>query len=202
MISLTTLPDASRAPSNQVAQLRQARLRATVRARPGRPAGSRFWLRLRVLLGVLAEHAEQAAHLVSRPGRCRRSRRTAARPRPQAGRGQPAGLRLHGDHRDVVRDHVVQLTGDPGPLPPGQVIGQHSLGELTGGAVGLGLLARPPHQCGHRRDRIAAASSTVSTRVSALAAHRMDVARAIGTAFEPGSGPPGRARGRGTARPA
>ena len=36
---------------------------------------------------------------------------------------------------------------------------------------------------------IAAASSTVSTRVSALAAHRMDVARAIGTAPGRGSGP-------------
>ena len=153
-MSLTTLPDASRAPSTRSPSCGRpgcGRRSAPVRAGPG---WLQVRLRLLVLLGVLAEHAEQAAHL-GQPGPggiTDRGEPLRARVR-QAGRGQPAGLRLHRDHRDVVRDHIVQLAGDPGPLPPGQVIGQHPLGELAGSAVGLGLLARPPHQRGHRRDR-------------------------------------------------
>ena len=158
-MSLTTPPDASRASST----------RSPSCGKPGcgRRGAVQAWRRLqawgrrlqdrlgcRVLLGVLAEHAEQAAHL-GQPG----PGGVADRGEPlcarggQPRRGQPAGLCLHRDHRDVVRDHVVQLAGDPGPLPARQVIGQHPLGFLAGGAVALALLARSPRHRGHRRER-------------------------------------------------
>ena len=104
--------------------------------------------------GVLAQHAEQAAHL-GQPGPGGvTDRGEPLGPRVgQPGRGQPGGLRLDRDHRDVVGDHIVQLAGDPGPLAAGQVIGQHPLGELAGGAVAPVLLARAARDRRHHRDR-------------------------------------------------
>ena len=155
-MSLTTPPDASRAPSTRSPSCGKPGCGRPARARRLQAWGRRLQDRLgcRVLLGVLAEHAEQAAHL-GQPG----PGGVADRGEPlcarggQPRRGRPAGLCLHRDHRDVVRDHVVQLAGDPGPLPACQVIGQHPLGFLAGGAVALALLARSPRHRGHRRER-------------------------------------------------
>ena len=76
--------------------------------------GRRGW---RSAPGVLAQHAQQPAHLGQRrPGG------VADRGQPpralggHARGGQPGRLRLHGDHRDVVRHDVVQLAGDARPL--------------------------------------------------------------------------------------
>jgi hypothetical protein len=57
--------------------------------------------------------------------------------RGHARRGEPGGLGLHGDHRDVVRHDVVELAGDAGPLTASLV-----LEEGRGHALGRGV-ARP-----------------------------------------------------------
>jgi hypothetical protein len=64
-----------------------------------------------------AQHAEQAAHLGERlaPGVRDRGQRLGHPIRVGAQHvARPVGLHHH--HADVVRDHVVQLAGDPGPL--------------------------------------------------------------------------------------
>jgi hypothetical protein len=144
-------------------------------------------------LGVLAQHAEQAAHL-GQPGPggvADRGQALGAR-RGQPGGGQPGGLGLHRDHRDVVGHHVVQLAGDPGPLPPGQVIGQHLLGGLAGGPVGPALLVRAPRHRGHRRDRDRRGQQ--HRQDPGLGARRGQGGRGAGHRRPPGTGRGGRHR--------
>ena len=132
---------------------RQAAAGPAADAGPRRPSGSRR-LCLPILLGVLAQHAEQAAHLGQPgPGGVADRGEPLSTGRRQRGRGQPGRLRLHRDHRDVVGDHVMQFARDPGPLAAGQVIGQHPLGGLADGAVGPALLAGCPRHRGYRRER-------------------------------------------------
>ena len=73
----------------------------------------------------------------------------AAALRPRAARGgQPGRLGLHRDHGDVVRDHVVQLAGDPGPFAAGCVLEQGARDDLPGRAVLARLAARPARDPG------------------------------------------------------
>ena len=125
---------------------RQARGAAPGRAGDAGPAS--------LGLGVLAQHAEQPPHL-RQPGPCRvPDLRQPLRPGGgHSGRGQAGGLRLDGDHRDVVRDHVVQLTGDPRPLAAGRVLHQRARDGLRRGGVQPGLGARTPGDPGPRRGR-------------------------------------------------
>ena len=167
--------------------------------RQGGPAAGR--LGCRVLLGVLAEHAEQAAHLGQpRPGGVADRGEPLCARGGQPRRGQPAGLRLHRDHRDVVRDHVVQLAGDPGPLPARQVIGEHSLGDLAGGAVALALLARSPRHRGHCRERDRRRQQ--NREHPGLGGRRGQAGRGRHRTCSPVRYRPGSARARGTAPPA
>ena len=71
----------------------------------GRPVG--------LAAGVFAKHAEQPAGLGERLARRRGDRfEPAAGVARELGRGQPRSLALDRDHRQVVRDDVVQLPGD------------------------------------------------------------------------------------------
>ena len=66
---------------------------------------------------IAAQHAEHAAHLGQRlpPGAGDVAQRLPGPfRRAVQGVGRPVGL--HDHHADVVRDHVVQFAGDPGPL--------------------------------------------------------------------------------------
>jgi hypothetical protein len=71
--------------------------------------------RVRVLLGP--DHPEQAAELAQRLA-ARRLDRRQRRPRPRRLRVKDVGARrrLNDHHAHVVRDHIVQLTRDPGLL--------------------------------------------------------------------------------------
>ena len=66
---------------------------------------------------VAAQHPDQAAHLGQRAAAdlLDRLEHLARRP-PLAVEHAPLGARLDDHHRDVVRDHVVQLARDPRPL--------------------------------------------------------------------------------------
>ena len=72
---------------------------------------------------ILTQDAEQSAHL----DECVASS-VADRQQPfgsggwKSGNGQPSCFGLDGDHRDVVRDHVVQFTRDASPLPSSRVL--------------------------------------------------------------------------------
>jgi hypothetical protein len=103
-------------------------------------------------LGVLAQHAEQPPHLRQPgPGRVPDLRQPL---RPGGGhprRGQPGRFRLDGDHRDVVRDHVVQLAGDARPLAAGRVLRQRAGDGLRRGAAQQRLGARAPGDPAPRR---------------------------------------------------
>ncbi len=55
----------------------------------------------------------------------------------ETGGGEPGGLGLDGDHRDVVRDDVVQLPRDARPFTPGGVFEEGVREGLFGRAVGL-----------------------------------------------------------------
>ena len=163
-MSLTTLPEAARASSISSPSCGSPGCGCRSAAGPGRPGVGQVGLGQ---AGVLAQHAEQAAHLGQPgPGGVADGGEPLGARVGQPGRGQPGGLGLHRDHRDVVGDHVVQLAGDPGPLAAGQVIGQHPLGELAGGAVGPALLACPRAVAATTATGIADASSTASTYVS------------------------------------
>ena len=108
----------------------------------------------RLGLGVLAQHAEQPPHLRQPGPRRVPDLRQPLRPGGRhPGRGQPGGLRLDGDHRDVVRDHVVQLTGDAGPLAAGRVLHQRARDGLRRGGVQQSLGAPAPGYPGPRRRR-------------------------------------------------
>ena len=78
-------------------------------------------------VGVLAQHAEQPAHLAQRVARglADRGESLGAFGRHARCR-QTGGLGLDRDHRDVVGDHVVQLAGDPGSLAARRVLEQAS----------------------------------------------------------------------------
>ena len=66
---------------------------------------------------VLAQHAEQPARLGQRVARRRRDRlEAAASVGGELGRRQPRRLALDRDHREMVRDDVVQLARDAGAL--------------------------------------------------------------------------------------
>ena len=66
------------------------------------------------------QHAEQAAHLPERvaPGVADRAQRGGGRDRPLLGARRRA-VGLHDDHRQRVRDDVMQLARDPGALERG-----------------------------------------------------------------------------------
>ena len=121
---------------------------------PGRLAGiveqvvqlgqAGLWLPLGGTPGVLAQHAEQPPHLGEPGTRGVPDRgqflRTGSR---KPGRGQSSGLGLHGDHRDVVRDHVMQLPRDARSFPARGVVEQGGGDGLPSG-VALGSVAMCP----------------------------------------------------------
>ena len=85
-------------------------------------------------VGVLAQHAEQPPHL----GEAARAVSPIADEllAPAAGMPgsrEPGRLGLHGDHRDVVGDDVVQLTRDACALAASGVLQQVTGGDLPGG---------------------------------------------------------------------
>jgi hypothetical protein len=132
---------------DQLAELGEPRLRLPARPRPPQPRLSRHGRGVGDVRRVLAEHAEQPPHL-GQPGP-RGVADLKESPRPglrQPRRGQPPGLRLYRDHRDVVRDHVMQLAGDPRPLTPRRVRHQRVRQGLAGLAV------RPGHAPGPQSD--------------------------------------------------
>jgi hypothetical protein len=108
----------------------------------------------RVRVGVFTQHAEQPPHLGQRGPRGVANGQQPLRPgRGHARGGQPGRLGLHGDHRDVVRDHVVQLASDPGPLAARQVLGQAARDGLAGRALLGGLSPGPLGDPGQGRGR-------------------------------------------------
>ena len=86
----------------------------------------------------VAQDAEQPPHLGQRGagGVADRGQPLGSGRRHVRG-GQPRGLGLYGDDRDVVRDNVMQFPRDPGPLAAGGVLEQRA---------GIGLLR--PRWCG------------------------------------------------------
>ena len=116
------LEDAIRA---EVDAGRQRRRGALERERHGRPGGAgrlhqfvqareaRLRVARRLRLRVLAQDAEQPAHLRQRVARCLADRlEVRAGLLRQALDRQAGALGLHGDRRDVVSDDVVQVSGD------------------------------------------------------------------------------------------
>jgi hypothetical protein len=92
---------------------------------------ARLGLPARLGAGVLAQQPQQPAHLVqSRPGGVADGGQPLGPLGGHARRGQAGDLGLDGDHGDVVGDDVVQLTGDPRPLPAGGVLQQGGLHGL------------------------------------------------------------------------
>jgi hypothetical protein len=94
----------------------------------------------RLRSGVLAQHAEQPAHLRERRARgVADGQQALGALRRHPGCRDTRRLGLHRDHRDVVRDDVVQLTRDPGPLAARGQLEQRALDRLALGGAG----ARP-----------------------------------------------------------
>ena len=154
-------------------------------------------------LGVLAQHAEQPPHLGQR-----RAGGVADRGQPlragrgHARRGQPGGLGLHGDHRDVVRHDVVQLAGDPRALPARRVLEQRARDDLLGGAVLRGLGCAPAGRPRPTRPPGRAAASSTA-RAPGRRARGTERAPAPGTAARgPRPAAVSRCGPAGTARPA
>ena len=170
MISRAVAPDASRAASISSASCARPGCGCLLAARAASagPAactasvtgGLRRPRRAADRLGVgrvLAEHAEQPPHLGKPAARRVADLREPPRPRlRQPRRGQPPGLGEHRDHRDVVRDHVVQLTGDPRPLAARGVRDERPRERLARRGVRLRLPRRAdrearPRRHGHER---------------------------------------------------
>ena len=92
------------------------------------------WLGCERLAHVVAEHAEQAAHL----GQCTApgvldGLEHLARRGIRVPEHAPLRTRLHDHHRDVVGDHIVQLACDPRPFLDNGLTGGHvalALGDL------------------------------------------------------------------------
>jgi hypothetical protein len=98
---------------------------------------------------VLAQHAQQPAHLGQRGAGSVTDRRQPLRPGGRHPRGgQPRRLGLDRDHRDVVGHHVVQLVGDPGPLPASRVLEQRPDDDLSRGIARGRLGSRPLSRAG------------------------------------------------------
>ena len=117
------------------------------------------------LVRVVAEHAEQAAHLGQRaaPGLLDRLQHLARRG-VRIAEHAPLGARLHDDHRDVVGDHVVQLTRDPRPFLDDRLTGGHvalALGDLRAALAVADDAADEQHH--HGRDDV------IGTRVVQVA---------------------------------
>ena len=75
----------------------------------------------------VAQDAEQPSHLGQRrAGGVADRRQLSGSGIGKPGRGQPGCLGLHGDHRDVVGDDVVQLAGDARPLAARGVLDQRA----------------------------------------------------------------------------
>ena len=109
-------------------------------------AQPRLWCSHGDRVGVLPQHAEQPSHLaegltcgLADGGQPLRALGWHAR------RRQPGRLGLDRDHRDVVGDHVVELAGDPGPLPTGGVLEQ-APGEVLLGLAACGGLGSGPRR--------------------------------------------------------
>jgi hypothetical protein len=138
--------------------------------------------RLRRALGlardVLAQHSEQAPGLGQRlAGRHRDRLEAAARVGGQLGRGEPCGLALDGDHRQVVGHDVVQLARDAGPLFHRRLLA-HALGHRELRRVelrdDLGALARrlaDEHRGCHEQKRAAARQADA---IGVQRSHRVD----------------------------
>jgi hypothetical protein len=95
---------------------------------------------------VAAQHAEHAAHLGQRlpPGARDRAQRFAG-PLRRAVQRVSRPVRLHHHDADVVRDDVVQLAGDPGPLGGRGHLGLRVAFPLQAGGAVLqrGVVAAP-----------------------------------------------------------
>ena len=114
-------------------------------------------MRLRSALAdvvVGAQHAEQPAHVHQRRPRVGRDAgQLAAAVSVQPGAPERGGLGADRDHRQVVRDHVVELAGDPVALlhdrtafllldDPAALLGEPTAGRLPGADAD----AQPRHQ--------------------------------------------------------
>lgn len=87
-------------------------------------------------LGVLAEHAEQAAHLgEGGPGGVADAEQSFGSLGGHASGGDPGGLGLHGDHGDVVADDVVEFPDDAGAFTAGRVLPLGAGHDLADGGV-------------------------------------------------------------------
>jgi hypothetical protein len=102
----------------EIGQLPQAGL-----GPPGRLAGR-----------ILPQYAQQPPHLGERGTR---SVTDGGQPPSalgrQSGRCEPGRLGLQRDHRDVVRHHVVQFSGDAGAFAAGGVLDEGCRGRSLGG---------------------------------------------------------------------
>ncbi len=106
---------------------------------------------------VLSKDAQQTPHLRQRGTRGVPDGSQPTSPvRWQARCREPGRLSLQGDHRNVVRHHVVQFPGDAGSFAAGGVLHQRRGGQLFGGPVAAPLvpqLQRRPDSRRQRRDR-------------------------------------------------
>ena len=118
-------------------------LRELVEARLRRALG--------VAVDVLAQDAEQPACLGERVARGRGDRlEAAARVGRELRRREPCRLALDGDHRQVVRDDVVQLARDRGPLLHRRLLAD---ALLPSPPASRRARSPPPCACGSTRRR-------------------------------------------------
>ena len=127
-----------------------------------------------------AQHAEQPPHLGQRlpPGLRDRGQRLPGPLRLGAQRVARA-VGLHHHHADVVRDHVVQLTGDPGPLGRG--------GDLR---LRAALPLQPRRSVLQRGFRYARRYRIESPSTHATSAVPLEITRASRTRLTPPTGRP------------
>jgi hypothetical protein len=102
---------------------------------------ARLRLARRVRVRVLPQDTEESAHLGQRrPRGVADGEQLAGAVGGHARRGEPGGLGLHCDHRDVVRHDVVELAGDAGPLTASLVLEERSGHGLLRGVARPGLV--------------------------------------------------------------